>query len=179
MTGKTALITIGKKLGLSATMLGWCSAIIFTFLMLPSSRQRIGFHLMEISEFTPLEKFEGLMEELRQYISSPHGRCGSTARSGDALISIGCSTKWNQFGKVFSWKHLENRQNIVRQEHGLSFDHPYFFLHNEGRKEYVFCELAWPPNRIFEFDKVDGLTFSAGPSVPYPRPPLAPHRMHQ
>jgi alpha-galactosidase len=86
--------------------------------------------------------------------------------SGDTSMSVGYSTKWEVFWEGwFGWKRLENGQNILRQEHGLSFDHPYFLLHNEGRHEYIFGELAWPLNRIFEFDKENGLTFSAGPTA--------------
>lgn len=82
--------------------------------------------------------------------------------SGDAPMSVGYSTKFNvTWEGWFGWKRLEYGQNFLKQEHGLSFDHPYFLLHNEGRQEYVFGELAWPLNRVFEFDKKDGLTFSA------------------
>jgi len=82
--------------------------------------------------------------------------------SGDAPMSVGYSTKsdvtWEGW---FGWKRLQSGQNVLRQEHGLSYDHPYFLLHNEGSEEYVFGELAWPLNRVFEFDKTEGLTFSA------------------
>ncbi len=86
--------------------------------------------------------------------------------SNDAAMSVGYSTKFNvTWEGWFGWKRLENGPNLLRQEHGLSFDHPYFVLHNEGRGEYVFGELGWPLNRVFEFDKKEGLTFSASPTA--------------
>lgn len=80
--------------------------------------------------------------------------------SSDAPMSVGYSTKsdvtWEGW---FGWKRLQNGQNFIRQEHGLSYDHPYFLLHNEAQKEYIFGELAWPLNRVFDFDKIEGLSF--------------------
>lgn len=47
-------------------------------------------------------------------------------------------------------------------------------MHNEGREQYIFGELAWPLNRIFEFDKKDGLAFSAGATATHAQRVIAP-----
>lgn len=81
--------------------------------------------------------------------------------SKDANISLGYATKWQiTWEGWFGWKRLPNGPTLLGEERGLTYAHPYFLLHNESREEYVFAELAWPLNRVFEFDKNDGLNVS-------------------
>jgi alpha-galactosidase len=79
--------------------------------------------------------------------------------SGDAPISVGYATKWQvPWEGWFGWKRLESGSTMLTEEHGLTYAHPYFVLHNEAREEYVFGELEWPINRVFEFEKKNALT---------------------
>jgi alpha-galactosidase len=86
--------------------------------------------------------------------------------AADAPVSLGYATRheitWEGW---FGWKALHPGVNLLRQEHGLAYDHPYFMLRNEANGEYFFGQLEWPVNRVFEFDRSNGLSFKASPNA--------------
>ncbi|HWB97609.1 MAG TPA: alpha-galactosidase, partial [Bryobacteraceae bacterium] len=86
--------------------------------------------------------------------------------TGKASFALGYSTRsditWEGW---FGWKALSPGVNLIRQEHGLAYDHPYFLLRNESNGEYFFGQLEWPVNRVFEFENADGLSFKASPTA--------------
>jgi hypothetical protein len=74
----------------------------------------------------------------------------ATADVGYATHAECCREGW------FGLQRLTPGTNRIQQEHGLSFDHPYFLLHNETRGDYFFAELEWPLNRVIEFYNHNG-----------------------
>ena len=95
--------------------------------------------------------------------------------SGSATADVGYATHaeccWEGW---FGWQRLTPGTNRIQQEHGLSFDHPYFLLHNETRGDYFFAELEWPLNRVIEFYNHDGVSFKMGPTAANALRVLAP-----
>ncbi len=85
---------------------------------------------------------------------------------GDAVADVGYSIRydWQREG-WFGWTRLKPGTNRIQQEHGLSFDHPYFLLRNETAGEYFFGELEWPLNRVMEFYDDHGESFEVGPTA--------------
>jgi alpha-galactosidase len=85
---------------------------------------------------------------------------------GDAVADVGYATRydWQREG-WFGWKRLAPGTFRLQQEHGLSFDHPYFLLRNETDEEYFFGEMEWPLNRITEFYDDHGVSFKMGPTA--------------
>ena len=65
----------------------------------------------------------------------------------------------------FGWKPLKPGANVIRQENGLAYDHPYFVLRNHEHGEYFFGQLEWPVNRIMEFYNANGVSFKIGPTA--------------
>jgi alpha-galactosidase len=94
---------------------------------------------------------------------------------GSAIADVGYATRaeccWEGW---FGWQRLMPGTNRIQQEHGLSFDHPYFLLHNETGGDYFFAELEWPLNRVIEFYNHDGLSFKMGPTAANALRVLAP-----
>ena len=85
---------------------------------------------------------------------------------GDAVADLGYATRydWQREG-WFGWIRLKPGTNRIQQEHGLSFDHPYFLLHNKTAQDYFFAELEWPLNRIMDFYDDHGVSFKLGPTA--------------
>ena len=85
---------------------------------------------------------------------------------GDAVADLGYATRydWQREG-WFGWIRLKPGTNRIQQEHGLSFDHPYFLLHNKTGQDYFFAEMEWPLNRIVDFYDDHGVSFKMGPTA--------------
>jgi alpha-galactosidase len=85
---------------------------------------------------------------------------------GDAVADVGYATRF-EGGREgwFGWKRLTPGTNRIQQEHGLSYDHPYFLLRNETGQEYFFGELEWPLNRATELYDDHGVSFKMGPTA--------------
>ena len=85
---------------------------------------------------------------------------------GARNVEVGYATRsdccWEGW---FGWKSLTPGANVIRQENGLAYDHPYFVLRNQEKGEYFFGQLEWPVNRIMEFYKAEGLSFKIGPTA--------------
>jgi alpha-galactosidase len=106
--------------------------------------------------------------EITNNVSHPVALTGVSPWSGrlwsqPATVDVGYSSKPDVFWEGwFKWKRLAPGINLIRQEHGLAFDHPYFILRNENQGEYFFGELEWPLNRVIEFDNSNGIAFRMG-----------------
>jgi len=83
----------------------------------------------------------------------------------DAPMQLGSTVRsdypWEGW---FKWKSLEPGANVIRQDLGLAYHHPLFLLRNEAKSEYFFGQLAWPLNRVMEFQRDRGLRFKMGPT---------------
>jgi len=86
--------------------------------------------------------------------------------AADAPIQLGYTVRsdypWEGW---FKWQELQPGANVIRQELGLAYYHPVFLLRNQAKSEYFFGQLAWPLNRVMEFQKDRGLRFKVGPTA--------------
>ncbi|MBI2843687.1 MAG: alpha-galactosidase [Armatimonadetes bacterium] len=106
----------------------------------------------------------------------------NTGKAPIALTALSpwCGRLWGKAGRVawahptawrpgwegwLGWEDLKPGINIYKQENGLTWDDPYFILHNEAQGEYFFGQLAWPVNFTTEFIKDDGVSFKLGPTA--------------
>ena len=85
---------------------------------------------------------------------------------GEAAADLGYAVRFvAPYEGWFGWNRLHLGTNRLQQEHGLSYDHPYFLLRRERDDEYFFAEMEWPLNRIAEFYDADGVSFKMGPTA--------------
>ena len=86
--------------------------------------------------------------------------------AADAPVTLGHSIRW-QIGWEgwVGWTPLRVGTNSIENNRGLSYDDPFFILHNASKGEYFFGHLAWPTNYLMEFQNNGGLTFKIGPTA--------------